>query len=266
MEKINETYPVSFVGTGPGDPELLTVRAKKRMNEADCIFYDCLPAEAVLRESAPNAKIIYVNKHPENGEPIPDILDLIQEKYTEGKKVVRLKAGDGMMFNGGDVEARKMKERGIPCEFIPGITAACAASNIFAIPTTEKFKSNAVVHLIADDISDNFEHIRAVAKLLEYGTTIALYMAYDNLQAIFDIFKQEGVDFNIPVVITSMISLSDEDCAKATMDTVFQVIEEREMLSPFVFFIGKYVDFYLSPKSKTDKLKSFINARGAMVH
>lgn len=83
-------YPVSFVGTGPGDPDLLTVKAKRLIEEADVILYDCLPATNVLKEAAPNTEICYINKHPEPGEKKIDILNEIQRLYREGKKVVRL--------------------------------------------------------------------------------------------------------------------------------------------------------------------------------
>ncbi|GHT76808.1 uroporphyrin-III C-methyltransferase [Bacteroidia bacterium] len=236
-------YPVHIVGAGPGDPDLLTVKAQRLLEEADVLFYDCLPAEHVLK-SAHSAEVLYINKHPEAGEKKEDILEYVKQYYLEGKKVVRLKAGDALMFNGGDVEARILKEWGIPFELVPGLTAAAAASNIFAIPTTEIHKSNAIVNVIAYEINDDYAHIRDIAKLFKHGTTIALYMAFDNLKRIFEVFKEEGVREDIPVVIAAMVSLQNQDAAKATMDTVFEVINQREMLLPFVFFIGEHIDIY----------------------
>lgn len=262
MENLEKTYyPVYVVGTGPGDPDLLTVKAKKLIEEADVVLYDCLPATYVTNV-ATNAEVIFLNKHPDQGEEKVDILPVIERLHREGKKVVRLKAGDAMMFNGGDVEARFFKENGIPFELIPGITAACAASNIFAIPTTEIHKSNAIVHLIAFDIPDNYAHIRQVARLLEFGTTVALYMAYDNLKEIFRVFQEEGVPKNIPVMIASMISLTQEDAAKATMETVFEIIEKRQMVSPFIFFVGQYVDMYAEGKGMKEHLEKFMEQKG----
>jgi siroheme synthase len=242
MEKITR-YPVHIVGAGPGDPDLLTVKALRLIEEADVLFYDCLPAEHVLK-AAHSKDIIYVNKHPEEGETKEDILEYVKKYYLDGKKVVRLKAGDALMFNGGDIEARILKEWDIPFELVPGLTAAAAAANIFAIPTTEIHKSNAIINVIAYEINDDYAHIRDIAKLFKHGTTIALYMAFDNLKRIFEVFKEEGVREDIPVVIAAMVSLQHQDVAKATMDTVFEVINEREMLSPFVFFIGEHIDIY----------------------
>jgi siroheme synthase len=238
-EQENKIY---IVGTGPGDPDLLTVKAKRLLETADVILYDCLPAQYVLQTAKQGAEVCFVNKHPEEGELREDIMAIAHEYWRKGKSVVRLKAGDALMFNGGDVDARRLREWGVPFEIVPGITASCAASNIFAIPTTEIRKSDGLFNLIAFDINDDFAHIRDAARLFKHGDTIALYMAYDNLEAIFRVFREEGVSGDMPVAIASMVSLKNEAVALTTMDNTLKTIEEREMLSPFVFFIGKHVD------------------------
>ncbi len=246
-----EKWKVSIVGTGPGDVALLTVQAVDCLRNAGVVLYDCLPATNVLKEVRPGAEIIFADKFPENGEEAKDVVKLIEYYYHQGMKVVRLRAGDGMMFNGADVDARRLTALGIPFRIVPGITAACAASSIFAIPTTEIHKSNAIVHLIACEMED--AHIRHIAGLFRYGTTVALYMAYDNLEKIFALFREEGVRGDMPVVIASMVSLIDEDCAVTTMDQTLETMEKREMVSPFVFFIGCHVTAYLKPGNKMER-------------
>ncbi|MDR1814637.1 MAG: hypothetical protein LBR18_07305 [Tannerella sp.] len=233
---------IFIVGTGPGDPDLLTVKAKRLLEEADVILYDCLPAQYVLQTTKQGAEVRFVNKHPEKDEPKVDIMEVARQYWLSGLNVVRLKAGDALMFNGGDVDARRLRQWGIPFEIVPGITAACAASNIFAIPTTEIRRSDAVLNLIAFEITDNYAHIRDVARLFKHGDTVALYMAYDNLKAIFQVLREEGVPGNMPVAIASMVSLKNEAVALSTIDNTLKTIEERELLSPFVFFIGKHVE------------------------
>ena len=231
-----------MIGTGPGDPELLTVKAKRIMEEADYILYDCLPATHVLNAAKENAVVKFINRHPENGPVTEDILEVARDLYMDGKKVVRIKAGDAMMFNGGGLDCRRLNEMGVEFEIVPGLTAACAASNIFSIPITEKYESNSVIYAIGDDIKDDYKHFREISHLFRYGTTLALYMAFDNLKNIFTVFKEEGISGDMPVAITAMVSLKNQDCAMATIDTVFDVIEKREMLAPFVFFIGEHVN------------------------
>ncbi|MDR2691424.1 MAG: hypothetical protein LBB73_03890 [Dysgonamonadaceae bacterium] len=241
-----EKAKVYITGTGPGDPDLLTVKARRLIETADVILYDCLPAQHVLELAKPSAEVKFVNRHPGEGEKKEDLLEYARRYYEAGKTVVRLKAGDALMFNGGDVDARRLRDWGIPFEIVPGVTASCAAANLFAIPVTELHKSDALVNLIAFEINDNFAHIRDVARLFRHGDTVALYMAYDNLEAIFKVWKEEGVDGNMPVVIAAMVSLKEEAVALATIDTTLQVINEREMLSPFVFFAGKHLDVFIS--------------------
>lgn len=235
---------VYIVGTGPGDPDLLTVKAGRLIEAADVILYDCLPAQHVLALAGPSAEVRFVDRHPDAGEKGEDLLEYVRRYYYEGKSVVRLKAGDALMFNGGDVDARRLRGWGIPFEIVPGITASCAASNIFAVPTTELHKSDALLNLIGFEISDDFAHFRDVARLFRHGDTVALYMAYDNLEAIFRVWKEEGVAGDMPVVIASMVSLRQEDVALATVDTAMAVVAGREMLSPFVFFVGKHLNIY----------------------
>jgi siroheme synthase len=239
-----ENKKVYIVGTGPGDPDLLTVKAKRLIEEADVLLYDCLPACYVLSAAKPSAEVKFINKHPEEGERKEDIMEYVRQCWLEGKTTVRLKAGDALMFNGGDVDARRLRDWGIPFEIVPGITASCAAANIFAVSVTELHKSDALLNLIAYDIRDDFAHLRDVARLFRHGDTVALYMAYDNLKDIFRVFREEGVDENIPVAIASMVSLKNEAVALTTMDMTLSVIAEREMLSPFLFLIGKHINIY----------------------
>jgi len=196
-----------------------------------------------------------VNKHASEPTEKIDMFTLMQQYYKQGLKVVRLKAGDAMMFNGGGIEARKLKKEGIPFEIVPGISAGAAGANLFAIPITEKYESNGVMHIIADEIRDDFAQIRAVANMMhKHGTTAILYMAYDNLIDIFRVFREEGVGADMPIVATSMLSLADEDCVSGTITDILKKMEEREMVSPFTFFIGRCVENNIEPKTPEEKV------------
>jgi uroporphyrin-III C-methyltransferase len=253
-EKMN-FYPVSIVGAGPGDPDLLTVRAKMKIEEADVLLYDCLPAVHVLEKVSKNTNVIFLNSHDPELTEKTDMTALMIQYYNQGLKVVRLKAGDAMMFNGGGIEARKLKKQGIPFEIVPGISAGTAGASLFAIPITEKYESNGVINIIAYEIRDNYAQIRDVAQMmLKHGTTAILYMAYDNLKDIFRVFQEEGVGADMPVVAASMLSLSDEDCVTGTIANIQQKMEDREMLSPFTFFVGRCVENNIEPKTQDEKV------------
>lgn len=253
-EKLQKRYPVSIVGAGPGDPELLTVKAWKLIAGADVVLYDCLPAVHVTEIASKKALVRFVDKHTDNPVQQVDMLDVVQQYYEAGKKVVRLKAGDALMFNGGGHEAKQLCARGIPFEMVPGITAGTAGANLFAIPLNEIAESNTTLYLIANILDDRIDLIKETARMmLHHNTTLVLYMAFDHLQAIFELFKGEGLTGDTPVVAASMISLSDQDCVQGSIDTIRQLMEDRQMIAPFTFFIGTYVTHYLPPKPQAER-------------
>ena len=129
---------VSLVGAGPGDPELLTLRAVARLNAADVVFYDALVDRAVLRH-APRARWAYVGKRA--GRPSISqgtIERLMIRRALSGERVVRLKSGDPFVFGRGGEEALALAAEGIPCEVVPGVSTAVAAPALSGIPVTHR--------------------------------------------------------------------------------------------------------------------------------
>jgi uroporphyrin-III C-methyltransferase len=129
---------VTLVGAGPGDPELLTLRAVARLGEADVVFYDALVDRAALRH-APRARWAYVGKRA--GRPSisqSTIQTLMIRRALRGEHVVRLKSGDPFVFGRGGEEALALAAAGIPCEVVPGVSAAIAAPALSGIPVTHR--------------------------------------------------------------------------------------------------------------------------------
>ncbi len=138
---------VSLVGAGPGDPELLTLRAAARLAAADVVFYDALVDRAALR-FAPQARWAYVGKR--SGRPSisqSTIERLMVRRALRGERVVRLKSGDPFVFGRGGEEALALAAAGIPCEVVPGVSAAVAAPGLAGIPVTHRGLSTAFVVL-----------------------------------------------------------------------------------------------------------------------
>jgi len=134
---------VSLVGAGPGDPELLTLRAVARLGAADVVFYDALVDHSVLRH-APRARWAYVGKRA--GRPSISqvtIERLMVQRALRGERVVRLKSGDPFVFGRGGEEALALAAAGIPCEVVPGVSAAVAAPGLSGIPVTHRGLSSA---------------------------------------------------------------------------------------------------------------------------
>lgn len=250
-------HPILITGTGPGDPELLTVKAYNAISTADVLLYDCMPAHYVLEIKRKDAEVIYLCKNHEFTEDelkghMIDVINNLERCYNEGKKVVRLKAGDAFMYGGGGLEASLMKSRNIPFEIIPGLTAGAAAANLYGVKLSEKDETDTVIYYIACNITDNYLQIRQIAQLLKIGATLVLYMADDNLLKIISVLKEEGVSGNMPSVVVGMVSLPDEDCVNATLDTMIGEISRKQMLMPFTYFIGKNVNAIVEKRVTTN--------------
>ena len=136
---------VSLVGAGPGDPELLTLRAVARLNAADVVFYDALVDRTALRH-APRARWAYVGKRAGRPSIAQGTIErLMIRRALRGERVVRLKSGDPFVFGRGGEEALALAAAGIPCEVVPGVSAAVAAPGLSGIPVTHRGLSTAFV-------------------------------------------------------------------------------------------------------------------------
>lgn len=248
-------YPISLVGSGTGDPELLTVKALKVIGTADVLLYDCREAEPATRFAPHFAKVIFVNRRVRDSEPatigFTSVLELMKKYYSAGCRVVRLKTGDPMLFGGETDECLALQQMNIPFEVIPGITAGVSIASNYALPISAKYQSNSVTYLIADDIRDNFALVRDAAKLLKHGSTIVLYMAKYHIEEIFRIFEEEGISETIPVVAVSKSGWPDEAYAEAAMKDIVAVMVLRQLNEPVTYLIGHHLAVRTVPSDRT---------------
>lgn len=232
-------FPVVIIGMGPGNPELLTLAAKNALEEADVILFDCMPDDTLLKAFQFKGEIIAIDKKI---DPTA-MVDTMEKHYRAGKKVCRLKPGDALMFNGGGKEVRALKAKGIDFRMIPGITASCAAANIFAVPITEMDESDVSVNFVYHDNETNHNLLKDLAGILKYGSTIHIYFANtDCIGKIVEIITSVGVTLDMPVVVASRISAKDETSVKTTLGKVEATLRTLDMKRPMLFIVGKYVE------------------------
>lgn len=211
-----ERGSVVLVGAGPGDPELLTVAALRELGEADAILYDRLVPPAILELARADAERIAVGRRC--GEPARTATDAIAhmiELARRGLRVVRLKAGDPMLFARAAEELTALAESGIPYRIVPGVTAALAAAAHAAVPLTWRGRARSVLLATAHDA----ESLAALRRLRRgCADTLVIYMGLSRLEDLVRCLLRTGWQPATPAVIVAGASLPDETIRLATLD------------------------------------------------
>jgi len=191
---------VHLVGAGPGAADLLTLRAHRLLGQADVVVHDRLVSDEVLCMARPDAERIFVGKARANHcMPQGQINALLIGLAREGKRVVRLKGGDPLVFGRGGEEAEALAAAGVPFEIVPGITAALACAADMAIPLTHRDASRSVTlvtgHTKDGDLDLDF------AMLSRPGATLAVYMGIHTLRRLMEGLARHGFDLTTPAAL-----------------------------------------------------------------
>jgi uroporphyrin-III C-methyltransferase / precorrin-2 dehydrogenase / sirohydrochlorin ferrochelatase len=233
---------VLLVGAGPGDPELLTMKAIRALKAADVIFYDRLVGEGVLDHARREAELIEVGKakgaHSFSQE---DINALLAERAQVGQTVVRLKGGDPFIFGRGGEELDALREAGVTVEVIPGVTAGIAAAASLQIPLTHRDVSHTVTFLSgheAGGAEPSFEHLD-LAALAGGKNTLLVYMGVSTAGLIARKLIQAGFKPELPVLAVENASRDDERRVLATIAELAANPERLGLKSPAVLIFGE---------------------------
>lgn len=242
--KTQHIKKVSIVGAGPGDPELLTVRALNRIKSADVVLYDYLVPDVILELSSPSAEKIYVGRKCADAQDQckrqQTINELMKEYAIQGKNVVRLKSGDPFIFGRALEEIRYLVENNISFEMVPGITAGIAAANLQHIPLTERNRSNSVLFCTGHTANYDFEQLEALANMLKTGTTLIMYMGLKNLKEVLSKLKKTAKDEMFYVSAVSKVSQPEQAIITCTLTETEQLSAIEQLPMPVVFIVGKY--------------------------
>jgi uroporphyrin-III C-methyltransferase len=232
-----------IVGAGPGDPELITVKALRCIQNADVILYDRLVNPELLKEAKRDCHLIYCGKQPNYHTLQQETINHLLVKYTkQGKNVVRLKGGDPFVFGRGAEEVEALMENGLPVEVVPGITAGIAAPAYAGIPIThrELGSSFAVVtgHKPKGKPTDiNWESLATAVD------TLAIYMGITNLPYICEELIKHGKKKNTPVAIIQQGTTSYQRTVTGTLSSIVSVVEKEGIQNPAMIVVGEVVTF-----------------------
>ena len=234
---------VYLVGAGPGDPELLTFKALRLMQQADVVLYDALVSPDVVDLCRRDADLVYVGKRRDQHTlPQEDINDLLVKHAKQGKRVVRLKGGDPFIFGRGGEELQTLSEQGVPFQVVPGITAASACSSYSGIPLTHRDFAQSVRFVTGQLKSRKAE--LDFSDLLATNETLVFYMGLHTLPDISAGLISAGRSASTPVAIVSRGTCRDQKVLTGTLSTISDLQEREQLPAPSIIIVGEVVKLH----------------------
>lgn len=231
---------VILVGAGPGDPELLTLKAVKALHIADVVLVDDLVPQAVLQHVKPEARVIPVGKRGGcKSTPQAFIERLMVEEARAGQVVVRLKGGDPFVFGRGGEEREHLLAEGIVVEVVNGISSGMAAPSLYGIPLTHRDFSQGVTFVTGHG-KDAAVQPDWVA-LVKSGMTLVIYMGMARSAEIQMALLAAGMPTGMPVAIIQSAATQQQRGVLTTLAALTQTIQEKNLSSPAIIVVGKVV-------------------------
>ncbi|HEU0007403.1 MAG TPA: uroporphyrinogen-III C-methyltransferase [Terriglobia bacterium] len=244
---------VYLIGAGPGDPELLTLKGLRCLQEAECVVYDSLVNTDLLQHALPGAEWICVGKrggsHTISQE---DINALLIEKAQAGKVVVRLKGGDPFIFGRGGEEAEALASKAIPFEIVPGVTSGYAAPAYAGIPVTHRDFSPSVAFITGHEDPNKEESLIAWDKIATGVGTLVFFMGVANLPEIVRNLIQHGRSPKTPIALVQWGTFQRQEVVCGTLSTIVDQVKTSGLSAPAITVVGDVV-------SLRDKLRWFDN-------
>ncbi|HLZ86807.1 MAG TPA: uroporphyrinogen-III C-methyltransferase [Puia sp.] len=227
-----------LIGAGPGDPELITVKAWRALQKADIILYDHLANKALLDFARPSCERICVGKRP-YGDSISqeEIHELIRQKAGKGGSIIRLKGGDPFIFGRGFEEALFARQLGLRVSYIPGITSMQTAG-LCDIPLTHRAVSESIWVVTGTKKDGSLSADLRLA--LQSKATVVIYMGMKKLAEIAQLYRQEGVA-DMPAAIIQHGSWPDQRVAVGTAASLVEMAAANGLSHPAIILIGEVV-------------------------
>jgi uroporphyrin-III C-methyltransferase/precorrin-2 dehydrogenase/sirohydrochlorin ferrochelatase len=231
---------VYLVGGGPGDPDLLTFRALRLMQQCDVCVYDKLVSPEVMELVRRDAELIYVGKErDQHTMPQEDINELLATLALQGKRVLRLKGGDPFIFGRGGEEIETLMARGVPFQVVPGITAANGVSSYAGIPLTHRDYAQACL-FITGHHKDGTINLDWQA-MSRPNQTVVIYMGLVGLKEICEKLIAHGVSASMPAAVVQQGTTQKQKVVAATLADLAEKVNAAEMKPPSLTIIGEVV-------------------------
>jgi len=234
------TGKVYLVGAGPGDPDLLTVRAVKLFARAEVVLYDNLISAEVLALLPAAALRIYVGKRrADHALRQDEINDLLVQHARAGRRVLRLKGGDPFMFGRGGEEIEALAAAGIPVQVVPGVTAATGCAAYAGIPLTHRDHAQACVFVTGHSRGDGLS--LGWTALIQPRQTVVIFMGLGKLSGLMQEFVAHGGDPKLPAAIIDNGTRPNQRVTTGTVETIADLATQADLHGPALIILGTVV-------------------------
>ncbi|WP_208587641.1 uroporphyrinogen-III C-methyltransferase [Gracilibacillus suaedae] len=229
---------VFLIGAGPGDPDLITVKGLRTIQEADVILYDRLVNKQLLQNVKPEADLIFCGKFPSLHLKNQEMINQLLVKYgQEDKNVVRLKGGDPFVFGRGAEEAAVLAKNGVDYEVVPGITSGIAVPAYAGIPVTHREIGRSFA-MITGHLNNEEINWKQLASSVD---TIAVYMGVKNLPFIVEKLMEGGKSVNTPIAIIQEGTTENQKVIIGNLQTIVDLAEQDMIQNPAMIIVGEVV-------------------------
>jgi uroporphyrin-III C-methyltransferase len=243
MTDPSKTGFVSFVSSGPGDPDLMTVKAVRRLAEADAVLYDDLSAGPILALARAGADLVGVGKRAGRASPKQDhVSQLLVDYARTGQKVVRLKSGDAGIFGRLEEEITALTAAGIGYEIIPGVTAPSAAAAAAGIPLTRRLAARRLQFITAADVTGGLPGDLNWAALADAHATTCVFMGKRTFGALAAGLVAHGLPPDTPALLAESVGHADERLWRGTIASLAAKLAEDVGPFPAVILYGALAD------------------------
>lgn len=233
---------VYLLGAGPGDPELITLRARRRLAEADLVLHDALIHPELLSYCDPRAELVYVGKRAgRRSERQSDINARMVDAARAGRVVARLKGGDPYLFGRGSEEAEHLAAAGIEFEVVPGVPSASAATAYAGLSFSHRELASSVAYVTATESEQKDSSAHDWAKLATATQTLVIFMGVRKLHSLMELLMQHGRPGDCPAAVIQSTSLPQQRTVVATVATIAEAAQAARIGMPALTVVGEVV-------------------------